>query len=107
MVCLYECINLLSLHSSIEIIIYTHPLFPYPPQDYPSVAQIYTSMVRHDIVPIFACTTDFLHLYQNLTLVLPGASAVELNNDSSNIIDIISEEYAVCSVEDVVHVSNI
>jgi hypothetical protein len=65
----------------------------YDYYDYPSVAQIYTSMSKHDVVPIFACTSDFLPLYQNLTEFLPGSAAVELNRDSSNIVDIISEEY--------------
>ena len=60
------------------------------------MAQIYASMSKHDIVPIFACTADVLHVYQNLTELLPGSAAVELNRDSSNIVDIISEEYAVC-----------
>ena len=59
------------------------------------MAQIYTSMSKHDVVPIFACTSDFLPLYQNLTEFLPGSAAVELNRDSSNIVDIISEEYEV------------
>jgi protocadherin alpha len=61
--------------------------------DYPSVSQIYSLLVRENIVPIFSCTSDYLPRYEDLAKEIPGARAAELTRNSNNLLQIIRDEY--------------
>ena len=50
--------------------------FPSTHQDFPSVAQIYSLMTENDIIPIFACTDDFLPIYEVGLSLLPQEAGV-------------------------------
>lgn len=62
-------------------------------QDYPSIAQLNWVLRQNDISVIFAVTKSGLPYYQKLSPLITGSTASELNNDSSNIVDIIKNEY--------------
>lgn len=62
--------------------------------DYPSVGQLLDVFKKHKITTIFAVTKDVYELYEDLEKVLkPYAFAGELKEDSSNVVDVISESY--------------
>nr|WEL12719.1 integrin beta 1C [Halisarca dujardinii] len=61
--------------------------------DYPSVSQIFSLLVRQEIVPIFTCTSDYLRHYEDLAAEIPGARAARLSSNSNNLLQIIRDEY--------------
>ena len=69
---------------------YTHSKI----QDYPSISQINLKVKENSINLIFAVTEDQLEVYKKLSEHIEGSSAAKLANDSSNVIELIKEEYS-------------
>jgi integrin beta 1 len=68
-------------------------------QDYPSISQINQKAQEHHVNIIFAATADQVNIYKKLTPLIEGSSAGRLDNDSSNIVDLIEEQYRAISSE--------
>ncbi|XP_014241512.1 integrin beta-PS-like [Cimex lectularius] len=61
--------------------------------DYPSLPQINTVIKNSSVNIIFAATSDRLDLFNELSKHIEGSSVAELSSDSSNIIELIKEQY--------------
>ncbi|GIX80796.1 integrin beta-PS, partial [Caerostris extrusa] len=61
--------------------------------DYPSLSQINRQIRDHKINMIFAVTKDQVSLYETLSKRLVGSSTGELENDSSNVVDLVRQQY--------------
>jgi integrin beta 1 len=70
---------------------YTHSSI----QDYPSISQINLKVKEHKINLIFAVTEQEHHVYQELSKHVEGSTSAVLSNDSSNIVDLVRDEYNV------------
>lgn len=70
---------------------YTHSTV----QDYPSISQINQKVKENAINIIFAVTRNQISVYEKLVGHIQGSSAAVLSNDSSNVVDLVKEEYAV------------
>ncbi|XP_063704151.1 integrin beta-PS-like [Culicoides brevitarsis] len=68
---------------------YTHSAL----QDYPSVPQINKVAKKNAINLIFAVTKDQVNTYERLSKEIEGSSYAEMEDDSSNIVDIIRDGY--------------
>lgn len=68
-------------------------------QDYPSVSQINQKAQEHHVNIIFAATANQVHIYEKLTPLIEGSSAGRLDNDSSNIVQLIEQQYAAITSE--------
>ena len=66
-------------------------------KDYPSIGQISAKLSEKNVNIIFAVTQSQLTLYQTLTELIDGAVVGELNQDSSNIVKLIRQNYEVMS----------
>lgn len=66
-------------------------------QDYPSISQINMYVKKHAINVIFAVTAEKLDIYQQLKQHVEGSSCGKLSNDSSNVVDLIIEQYQAIS----------
>jgi hypothetical protein len=64
-------------------------------KDYPSIGQISAKLSEKNVNIIFAVTQSQLVLYQTLTELIDGAVVGELKQDSSNIVNLISQNYRV------------
>ncbi|KAL4222041.1 Integrin beta-1 [Mactra antiquata] len=62
-------------------------------QDYPSVSQISTKIRENSINMIFAVVEDQLPVYNRLSQYIEGSEATKLANDSSNIVEVIKNNY--------------
>ncbi|XP_052267256.1 integrin beta-PS-like isoform X1 [Dreissena polymorpha] len=62
-------------------------------QDYPSVSQISTKIRENSINVIFAVTEDQLNVYEKLSKYIEGSEATKLAADSSNIVQVIKNNY--------------
>ncbi|XP_044753352.1 integrin beta-PS isoform X2 [Coccinella septempunctata] len=62
-------------------------------QDYPSVSQINAKVKKNAINIIFAVTADKTAVYEQLKSHIEGASAATLSSDSSNIVELIKNQY--------------
>lgn len=62
-------------------------------QDYPSISQINQKAQEHHVNIIFASTANQHHIYKKLTPLIEGSSAGRLDNDSSNIVQLIEQQY--------------
>lgn len=62
-------------------------------QDYPSVEQLNIALKRNGINVIFAVTQNQMDLYEELAKHIEGASVAQLAKDSSNIVDLIKNQY--------------
>ncbi|CAF0786166.1 unnamed protein product [Didymodactylos carnosus] len=62
-------------------------------QDYPSIGQISSKLSEKNVNMIFAVTQSQLPLYRTLTELIDGAVVGELKNDSSNIVNLIAQNY--------------
>jgi len=62
-------------------------------QDYPSVSQINYMVKQNSINLIFAVTDKQIHIYKKLKENIEGASCGQLSNDSSNVVDLVKEQY--------------
>lgn len=61
--------------------------------DYPSLSQIDQKAQQNHINIIFAVTADQMSVYEKIVPHIEGASVGKLDNDSSNIVDLIAEQY--------------
>lgn len=62
-------------------------------QDYPSISQIHQIAKEHKVNIIFATTSHLHPIYKKLTPLIEGSSAGKLDNDSSNIVELVQEQY--------------
>ena len=62
-------------------------------QDYPSLGHINHVVNEHSVNVIWAVTSSHLPLYQGLTRLLRASVAGEISSDSSNVVELIMEEY--------------
>ena len=67
-------------------------------QDYPSVSQINQKVKENSINLIFAITKEQLNIYEQLGKHVEGASYGMLSNDSSNVVELVQEQYNVSSI---------
>ncbi|XP_044271772.1 integrin beta-PS isoform X2 [Tribolium madens] len=73
-------------------------------QDYPSISQINTYVKKNSINVIFAVTAEKKEIYEQLKEHIEGSSCGQLSNDSSNVVDLITEQYqAISSVVEMKH----
>lgn len=71
--------------------LYTHSSI----QDYPSVAHINYVAKKHAANIIFAVTKEKQEIYKKLSENIKGSSVVVLSYDSSDVVEIIRDEYKV------------
>lgn len=64
-------------------------------QDYPSISQINYKVKKNAINVIFAVTQEQHRTYQTLAKHIEGSSSAILSNDSSNVVDLVKDEYSV------------
>lgn len=62
-------------------------------QDYPSISQINLYVKQNAINVIFAVTADKISIYEKLESLIEGSSSATLSNDSSNIVELIKNQY--------------
>jgi integrin beta 1 len=70
---------------------YTHSTL----QDYPSVSQINQKVKENSVNLIFAITKEQLNIYEQLGKHVEGASYGMLSNDSSNVVELVQDQYNV------------
>ncbi|GAB6025583.1 hypothetical protein CHUAL_011311 [Chamberlinius hualienensis] len=61
--------------------------------DYPSISQIKVNAIKNHVHIIFAVTTETLHIYDELQKLIEGSYAGKLAKDSSNIVELVREQY--------------
>ena len=66
-------------------------------QDYPSVSQVTAKLKEKSVSIIFAVTKDQYSIYEKLAKIIESSTTGELANDSSNIVNLIEENYNVSS----------
>lgn len=64
-------------------------------QDYPSISHINQMVKQHSVNIIFAVTASQQSVYQKLSEHVEGSSCATLSNDSSNVVQLVQEEYNV------------
>ncbi|XP_076250227.1 position-specific antigen beta subunit myospheroid isoform X1 [Rhynchophorus ferrugineus] len=62
-------------------------------QDYPSIEQINLAVKKNAINVIFAVTGNTIGIYEQLAKHIEGASTAKLEKDSSNIVELIKNQY--------------
>ncbi|XP_023220338.1 integrin beta-PS-like [Centruroides sculpturatus] len=62
-------------------------------QDYPSLSQINHKIMEHKVNIIFAVTANQVPVYSRLSEQLEGSSTGKLENDSSNVVTLVKEQY--------------
>ncbi|XP_064455980.1 integrin beta-PS-like [Ornithodoros turicata] len=62
-------------------------------QDYPSLSQINAKIQEHKVNIIFAVTADQIDVYEKLANELEGCSSGRLENDSSNVVELVQDQY--------------
>jgi protocadherin alpha len=70
---------------------YTHSTL----QDYPSISQVNLKVKKNAINVIFAVTANQINIYDKLSNNVEGASSGTLSADSSNVVDLVREQYDV------------
>ncbi|XP_047563100.1 integrin beta-4 isoform X2 [Lutra lutra] len=65
----------------------------YKTQDYPSVPTLVRLLGKHNIIPIFAVTNYSYSYYEKLHTYFPVSSLGVLQEDSSNIVDLLHEAF--------------
>jgi protocadherin alpha len=68
---------------------YTHSSL----QDYPSISQINLKVKQNAINVIWAVTEEQINVYKRLTKHVEGSFAGKLSDDSSNVVELIREQY--------------
>ena len=63
--------------------------------DYPSISQINLKVKENAINVIFAVTSSQLSVYEKLSKHIEGSSSAALSEDSSNVVDLVKEQYSV------------
>ncbi|XP_055910007.1 integrin beta-PS [Eupeodes corollae] len=69
--------------------LYTHSTI----QDYPSISQINHHVKKNSINVIFAVTSTQINVYKQLSQHIEGSSSAVLSDDSSNVVELVKEEY--------------
>lgn len=64
-------------------------------QDYPSISQINLKVKENSVNLIFAVTKDQENVYKKLSTLVEGSSSAVLSGDSSNIVEIVRDQYNV------------
>lgn len=67
-------------------------------QDYPSVSQINQKVKENAVNLIFAVTKEQIHIYEQLGKHVEGAGYGVLSNDSSNVVELVQEQYNVSRI---------
>ena len=65
--------------------------------DYPSIGQIVDVINKNEILVIFAVTADQVDTYSELQKLLPHATVGELDDKSTEVINIVEEKYRLLS----------
>jgi protocadherin alpha len=65
--------------------------------DYPSISQINLKVKEHAINIIFAVTSQQHSVYKELSKRVEGSSSAVLSGDSSNVVELVRDEYNVSS----------
>ncbi|XP_054565876.1 integrin beta-4 isoform X2 [Eptesicus fuscus] len=65
----------------------------YKTQDYPSVPTLVRLLAKHNIIPIFAVTNYSYSYYEKLHRYFPVSSLGVLQEDSSNIVELLQEAF--------------
>ncbi|KAM6163519.1 LOW QUALITY PROTEIN: integrin beta-4 [Rhynchocyon petersi] len=65
----------------------------YKSQDYPSVPTLVRLLAKHNIIPIFAVTNYSYSYYEKLHTYFPVSSLGVLQEDSSNIVELLKEAF--------------
>lgn len=63
--------------------------------DYPSISQINHKVKEHSINIIFAVTQQEISVYEKLSSHVEGSSSGTLSDDSSNVVELVRDEYNV------------
>lgn len=64
-------------------------------QDYPSISQINMLAKKHSVNIIFAVIAEQEEVYKKLSYHIEGSSYAKLDNDSSNVVELVKTEYKV------------
>ena len=64
-------------------------------QDYPSISQLAYKITESKVNVIFAVTSDRVKIYQDLSQFIEGSTVGKLANDSSNIVELVQDNYSV------------
>jgi integrin beta 1 len=72
---------------------YTHSTI----QDYPSIPHINRMAKEHSMNIIFAVTSGVIEIYKKLVNFVSGSYVAELKSDSSNIVELIKQQYKTIS----------
>ena len=64
-------------------------------QDYPSVSQLSHKIKENNVNVIFAVTSEKEALYTTLSNLIEGSVVGQLNEDSSNIVNLVKKNYEV------------
>ncbi|XP_044159190.1 integrin beta-2 [Bufo gargarizans] len=67
--------------------------------DYPSVGQLAQKLSQNNIQVVFAVTSNMVKTYQDLSNLIPKSVVGRLSNDSSNVVQLITEAYQNLSSE--------
>ncbi|XP_075036354.1 integrin beta-2 [Mixophyes fleayi] len=67
--------------------------------DYPSVGQLAQKLSNNNIQVVFAVTSNMVKTYQDLSKLIPKSVVGGLSNDSSNVVQLITEAYQNLSSE--------
>ena len=62
-------------------------------QDYPSISFVNHLAKQHAVSVIWAVTAEKIGLYRSLTQMVEGSTAGVISNDSSNIVELIENQY--------------
>ena len=64
-------------------------------QDYPSISQLAYKIAEKKVNIIFAVTSTVKSVYEKLSDFIEGSAVGELQDDSSNIVELVQENYNV------------
>lgn len=63
--------------------------------DYPSISQINLKVKQNSINVIFAVTAQQIDVYHKLAEHIEGSTSAVLSEDSSNVVDLVRDQYSV------------
>lgn len=63
--------------------------------DYPSISQINLKVKKNSINVIFAVTQQQIGVYEKLAKHVEGSTSAVLSEDSSNVVELVKEQYNV------------
>ncbi|XP_053116867.1 integrin beta-6 isoform X2 [Hemicordylus capensis] len=61
--------------------------------EYPTLGQLIDKIVQNNVLLIFAVTKEQVHLYKNYADLIPGATVGQLQVDSGNVLQLITDAY--------------